>query len=53
MPNRDDKYYQDKRLWFRRYLDAQAKGDEVGRRRAFKKLNELTDGRFDGTDPNK
>ncbi|QIQ62900.1 hypothetical protein SEA_FORREST_14 [Streptomyces phage Forrest] len=49
----DKKYYQDRKLWFRRYLDARERKDEVGRRRAFKKLLELTDGKFDGTDPNK
>ncbi|AXH49162.1 hypothetical protein HWB76_gp014 [Streptomyces phage Blueeyedbeauty] len=53
MPNENDKYYQDKRLWFRRYEDAKERGDEVGRKRAFKKLIELTEGKFNGTDPNK
>lgn len=47
------KYYQEKRLWFRKYLDARERGDEVGRKRAYKKLLELTDGKFDGSDPNK
>ncbi|XAO35211.1 hypothetical protein SEA_FRANCOB_11 [Streptomyces phage Francob] len=47
------KYYQEKRLWFRKYLDARERGDEVGRRRAYNKLLELTDGKFNGSDPNK
>lgn len=49
----EDRYYQDRKLWFRRYQDAKESGDEVGRRRAFKKLLKLTDGRFDGKDPDK
>jgi len=49
----DKKYYQDKKTWFRKYLDAKDTGDEVGRRRAFKKLLELTEGKFNGQDPNK
>lgn len=53
MSNDKDRYFQDRKLWFRRYQDARAKGDDVGRRRAFKKLLELTDGKFNGTDPTK
>ncbi|AXG66136.1 hypothetical protein SEA_ANNADREAMY_12 [Streptomyces phage Annadreamy] len=53
MPNKEDKYYQDRRLWFRRYLDAKETGDELGRKRAAKRLRELTEGKFDGTDPDK
>jgi hypothetical protein len=49
----DKKYYQERRLWFRRYLDAKERGDDVGRRKAFKKLLQLTDNKFDGADPNK
>ncbi|AZU97096.1 hypothetical protein SEA_EMMA1919_14 [Streptomyces phage Emma1919] len=49
----DKKYYQERRLWFRRYQDAKESGDEVGRKRAFKKLLQLTDNKFDGTDPNR
>ncbi|QNN99119.1 hypothetical protein SEA_FAUST_13 [Streptomyces phage Faust] len=53
MSNDNDRYYQDKKLWFRRYLDAKESGDEVGRKRAFNKLIELTEGKFDGKDPTK
>lgn len=49
----DKKYYQERRLWFRKYLDAKERGDDVGRRKAFKKLLQLTDNKFDGTDPNR
>ncbi|AXH68730.1 hypothetical protein SEA_COMRADE_12 [Streptomyces phage Comrade] len=53
MPNKEDKYYQDRRFWFRKFVDARDSGDSVGRKRAFKKLLELTDGKFNGTDPDK
>jgi hypothetical protein len=52
MPNEEQKNYQDKKLWFERYQMAKEKGDEVGRKRAFNKLIELTEGRFNGKDPN-
>jgi len=51
MPNENDKHYQDKKFWFRKYLDAKETQDEVGRKRAFKKLLELTDNKFNGKDP--
>lgn len=53
MSNKEERYYQDRRLWFRKYQDAKLRGDDVARRKAYKKLIELTDGKFNGTDPNK
>jgi len=53
MPSREEKYYQDRKLWFTKYLQARDRKDVVGMRRAAKKLERLTNGKFDGTDPNK
>ncbi|UUG69350.1 hypothetical protein SEA_SHAM_11 [Streptomyces phage Sham] len=51
MSSEDDKYYQDRKFWFRKYLDAKEQQDEVGRKRAFNRLLKLTDGKFNGKDP--
>ena len=52
MSNEERKLYQDKKLWFDRYQRAKEIGDEVGRKRAYNKLIELTEGKFNGKDLN-
>lgn len=49
----NDKYYNERAKWFKKYLAAKKAKNESARTQAFNKLIELTDGRFNGQDPNK